>query len=212
MKTYQIKTFYFSELSEEAKQNAYIQDRDHIDAEYYNADFRATLKAFEKVFNISVYPWSVDSRSYRFDFAPMVYSDADQINDPLRLAAFVWNNYAKHIQKAKLYSTVGRYENGRYVFKNRRSKIFKSWDNCPLTGCFCDADILQPVIDCLTYKTKYETFDDLITDCLNRFFETWRDCLKYSESYEFYEGEAEANEWEYYEDGTKFTQQRLVKA
>ena len=212
MKTYTIQTYLFNELSEEAKQNAYERDRHNIDGESYNADFRATLEEFEKAFNIVVKRYSVDSCHYTFDFRESEPTNADEISDPLRLAAFVWNNYAERIQKGKFYSTVGRYENGRYTFKNRRSKIFKSWENCPLTGCFCDMDILAPVIDCLTYNKKYETFDDLITDCLNRFFETWRDCLEYSESFDFYEGEAEANEWEYYEDGTRFVHQRLVKA
>ena len=211
MKTYTIKTYLFDELSEEAKRNAYERDRHNIDGEYYNSDFRATLEEFEKAFNIIVKNYSVESYRYTFDFRESEPTNADEITDPLRLATFIWNNYADRIQKGQFYSTVGRYENGRYTFKNRRSKITKTWDECPLTGCCFDMDILAPVIDCLTYKTQYETFDDLITDCLNRFFETWRSCLEYSESFDFYEGEAEANEWEYYEDGTKFVHQRLVK-
>lgn len=216
MKTYTIKTYLFSELSKEAQENAYIRDRHNIDGEYYNADFRATLAEFEKLFDITVKHYEVDSQRYTFDFYFLPdrsdYDHADGINDPLRLAVYVWNNYADRLKKGKLYSTSGRYENGRYIYKHRHSKIFLNMDECPLTGCFCDCDILQPVLDCLQYRAFYRYIDDLLTDCLNRFFETWRDCLEYTETFDFYEGEAEANEWEYYEDGTKFTLQRLVKA
>lgn len=211
MRTYTLKTFYFSELSQKAQQRAYENDRDSVNADFYNDDFRTTLEAFEEIFNISVYRWEVSSNHYNFDFHQKDGDHADEINNPLRLATFVWNNFAARIKKGKYYSTNVRLENGRYINKHRYSKIFFEMDNCPLTGCFCDSDILTPVIDCLTYSKFYDTFDDLMTDCLNRFFKTWSDCLEYSESFDFYEGEAEANDWEYFEDGTKFVNQRLVK-
>lgn len=204
MKTYTIKTYYFNELSEEAKQKAFEKDRNSILNDIYNDEFCATLEAFEKIFNISVYRWEVYPNYYTFDFHQKDGDNADEINDPLRLAAYVWNNYARYIKKGKFYSTAGKYIDGKYTCKFRHSRVMLEMDNCPLTGVCFDNDILAPIIDCLEYKRFFHTYDDLITDCLNKFFETWRDCLEYSESFEFYEGEAIANEWEYLEDGARW--------
>ena len=46
--------------------------------------------------------------------------------------------------------------------------------------------------------------DDLITTALDEFFRTWRDCLEYAESIEYYAEEAAANEWEYTADGRRW--------
>lgn len=202
MKTYTVQTFYFNELSPDAQRRAWERDREIIQDGGYNAEFRATLAAFEKIFDIYS-SYSIDSCHYNFDFRIDEYSHADEIADPLRLAAFVWNNYAPQIKKGKYYS-ITRVKGNQYTTKHRHSRVTFEMDNCPLTGVFCDSDILAPVLDCLTYKRAFDTFDDLITDCLNNFFETWRDALEYAESLEFYAEEAEANEWEYLSDGTKW--------
>ena len=205
MPTYTIKTYYFNELSREAQERAFARDLNAIPDDIYNDEFRATLAAFEKIFDISVYRWDVSSNSYLFDFQQTGNGNADEIRDPLRLAAYVWNNYAKYIKKGKYYSTPIKYIDGKPTYKYRHSRVLFEMDNCPLTGVCFDNDILAPVLDCLEYKRFFDTYDDLMTDCLNRFFETWRDALSYSESFEFYEEEALANEWEYLADGTKWT-------
>lgn len=204
MKTYTFKTYSFNELSKEAQENAYRRDQDSIPSDIYNDEFTATLEAFERIFDISVYRWEVYSCRYSFDFKTTAATNSDDINDPLRLATFVWNRYAKYIKKGKYYSTPFKYIDGKPTYKFRHSRIMYEMDNCPLTGCCFDCDILQPIIDCLEYKRFFDTYADLITDCLNHFFETWRDCLKYSESFEFYAEEADAREWEYLEDGTRW--------
>lgn len=205
MKTYTIKTYYFNELSEEAKRSAYERDRSSISGDIWNDEFCATLEAFENTFDISVHKWEVYSSYYTFDFRMSYSRGVAEIDNPLRLAAYVWNNYAKYIKKGKYYSTPIKYTDGKPTYKHRHSRVMFEMDNCPLTGVFCDNDILQPIIDCLEYKRFFNTYDDLMTDCLNHFFKTWRDALEYSESEEFYEEEALANEWEYLADGTRWT-------
>lgn len=204
MPTHTIKTYYFCDLPEEIKHKAYEKDRHNLDGEYYNADFRATLEAFEENFDISVRRWEVNSSRYTFDFDIMPMSNAEEIRDPIRLAVYMWNNYGNVIKKGKYYTRTYIDKDGHCYIKQRYATALREMHEYALTGCFCDADILNPIIDCLTYKTLYETFDDLITDCLNRFFHTWSDCLEYSETFEFYEDEANACEWEYLADGTKW--------
>jgi hypothetical protein len=202
MKTYTIKTYLFNELSEDAQRAAWENDPHAICCDYFDGERRATLKAFERIFNISV-QYSVDSCRHTFDyFKPC--ENGDEISDPLRLACYVWNNYAQHIKKGKYYSTRGEWIDGRYNYKYRYSKITHEMDNCPLTGVCYDCDILQPVIDCLLYKEKYSTLEDLITAALNDFFRAWRADLEYIESFEYYKEEAENNAWEYLRSGRRF--------
>lgn len=202
MKTYTIKTYLFDELTPEAQRAAWKNDPRAICCDYFDDERRATLKAFENIFNISV-QYSVDSCRYTFDFYKPC-ENGDEINDPLRLACYVWNNYAPYIKKGKYYSTRGEWIDGKYTYKYRHSKITHELGNCPLTGVCYDCDILQPVINCLLYKEKYSTLEDLITAALNEFFEAWRADLEYTESFEFYKEEAEANAWEYLRSGRRF--------
>ena len=65
-------------------------------------------------------------------------------------------------------------------------------------------DILRAVIDCITYRRAFDTYDDLITTALNEFFETWRAALEYAESFEFYAEEAILGDWEYTADGRRW--------
>lgn len=206
MKTYTVKTFYFDELTDAAKWEAYRRDQNRDFGTSYNSDFQNTLEKFEEAFGISVYRWEVYSTTYTFDFSIRddLETQPEDITNPIRLAAYVYNNCYDKIKKGKYYSTGHRWENGKFTYKFRYSKINFSIDDCPLTGVFCDCDILSPIIDCLNYTRLYSSFDDLITDCLNRFFETWRDALEYSESFEFYAEEAQEQGWEYLADGTKW--------
>lgn len=200
--TYTIKAYLFDELTPDAQRAAWENDPDAIYYDGWNSEYRATLKAFENVFNISV-QYDVDSCRYTFDyFKPC--ENGDEINDPLRLACYVWNNYAPHIKKGKYYSTRGEWIDGKYIYKYRHSKITREMDNCPFTGVCCDAEILQPVINCLLYKEKYNTLEDLITAALNEFFEAWRNDLKYLESFENYAVTARDHEWEYTRSGRRF--------
>lgn len=208
MKQHTITTYLFEELPKEVQEKAFLLDQKFLYRGFYNSELRATLAAFEKIFNISVYRWEVDSSYYHFDFVVNSFTAANNANEciknPLRLAAFVYNNYARYIRKGKYYSTGDKWENGQYKYKSRRSRVIFTYDDCPLTGVCWDQNILQPVIDCLTYRRFFDTYDDLITTCLNEFFETWRAAREYAESFEFYAEEAAANEWEYLPTGERW--------
>lgn len=203
MREINIKLYQFSELSEEAQKRAYNDDPKTYMGDSYNSDFEKTLEAFENLFNIRVYRWNVDAYSYNFDFHQNDGDNADDIENPLRLAAYVWNNHAPHLKKGKYYSK-SRWNGETWKTISRRSRVIFSMGDCPLTGVFCDCDILAPVLDCLLYRKMFDTYDDLITDCLEHFFRTWRDCLEYAESIEYYAEEAAANEWEYTADGRRW--------
>lgn len=193
-----INIYTFDELTENAQRRAWENGPD-LSGDF-SPEFKDILEAFENIFDIKVYNWSVSDYTYKFNFITAgAASDAPE-GDALRLARYVWNNYAGYITKGKYFSR-GRWENGRYTYKSRRSKIMLERDNCPLTGICFDYDILEPINKCLEYKEFFETFDDLITACLDNFFRAWQTDIEYRSSLEYFADAAAANEWEFYENG-----------
>jgi hypothetical protein len=203
MRQEMINIYKFSELSEKAQRRAWETGPDFSGDS--DSDYRATLAAFEKIFDISVYRWDVNY--YNYDFAYVTAGAATDApdGDPLRLARYIWNNYAEYITKGKYYSTPGRWINGKYEYKFRYSRATFEMDNCPLTGFCADMDILQPVIDCLHYKRFFDSFRNLIDACLTAFFRSWQANAEYHASFEYFAEMCEINEYEFTETGEMWT-------
>ena len=202
MKTITTVLYTFDELSEKAQRKAW--EKSSFDfSEDYAAEFRETLAAFEKFFDIKVTHYDVGSMMFKPSFDYVTAGDATDApsGDPIRLAKFVWNNYADYILKGKYYSTGGKWIDGEYHYKKRYSKASFSFFACPLTGVCWDCDILQPVIDCLRYKRFYNSYDELIHACLSAFFAAWDSVIEYSCSFEYFADAADANEWYFTENG-----------
>lgn len=190
MKTIQI--YKFEELTENAQRNVWYNS--NIDfSDDHSDEYRATLAAFEKIFDIRVLDYTVENGFFRY----IALNEAPESN-AFRLARYVWNNYAEYITKGKFYSTPGKYANGRYVYKHRHSKIIVEMENCPLTGVCMDYDILRPVIDCLHYKRMFESYDELIDECLTAFFRAWESEIEYCNSFEYFQEWAFDNDTNYY--------------
>ena len=202
MKTITTNLYEFHELNEKAQRKAW--EKSSFDfSDDHGGEFRATLAAFEKIFDIKVFHYDVGSMLFNpsFDFDTAGDAVDAPAGDPIRLAKFVWNNYADYILKGKYYSTRGAWIDGKYHYKNRHSKITKSFFDCPLTGVFCDYDILQPVIDCLHYKRFFNSYDELIHACLENFFRAWDAEIEFSCSFEYFADAADANGWYFTENG-----------
>ena len=199
MRSETINIYKFSELSEKAQRRAWETGPDFSGD--HNAEFRATLAAFENIFDISVYRWNVSDYDYNFAYVTAGDATAAPENNPLRLARYIWNNYAGYITKGKYYSTQGRWINGKYHYKYRYSNATFEMDNCPLTGVCFDLDILQPVLDCLHYKRFFDSYEELIDACLNGFFQTWQAEIEYLSSLDYFAEMCEINEYEFTETG-----------
>jgi hypothetical protein len=168
-------------------------------------EFAETLAAFEKIFDIDVYNFNVDP----FWNPSWSYVKAGPANecpagDPLRVARFIWNNYADDLKKGKYYSTRGRWIDGKYHYKYRYSRATFEMDNCPLTGICYDYDILQPVLDCLRYKRFFDSIDDLFDECLHDFFHAWSAEKEHLNSFENFAELAACNDWEFLETGEMY--------
>ena len=199
MRTETIKIYKFSELSDAAQRRAWETGPDFSGD--CSDEFRATLEAFEKIFDIGVYRWNVDD--YSHDFAYVTAGGATEApeGDPLRLARYIWNNYADYISRGRYYSTPGRWIDGKYHYKFRHSNATFEIDNCPLTGVCYDMDILQPVLDCLHYKRFFESYNDLMDECLSAFFGAWSADIEYHASLEYFAEMCEINGYEFTEMG-----------
>ena len=202
MKTITTNLYTFNELSENAQRKAW--EKSSFDfSDDHGQEFRETLSAFERIFDIKVYHYEIGSFLYKptFEFTTAGPGADAPTGDPIRLARYIWNNYADYILRGKFYSTRGEYINGKYTYKARYSNVLKSLHNCPLSGVCYDYDILQPVIDCLHYKRFFDTYDELMHACLSAFFSVWDAEIEYSNSFEYFSEVAEINEWYFTENG-----------
>lgn len=202
MKTITTNIYLFHELSEKAQRKAW--EKSSFDfSDDHGDEYRATLEAFEKIFDIKVFRYDVGGMVFKPSFDYVTAGDATGApsGDPIRLARFIWNNYADYITKGKYYSTRGQYINGKYTYKSRHSKVLTSFYDCPLTGVCMDYDILQPVIDCLHYKRFFNSYDELIYACLSEFFRAWDAEIEFNCSFEYFADAAGANDWYFTENG-----------
>ena len=194
--------FRYEELSEEAKQKAYLAWLASQDQSLCSDEFRETLSKFEEIFPVTVYDWEVDGYTFRHRFV-IAGDDGSESVSVIRLAIYLWNNYARCITTGKYYSKTISNSSIQYI--TRQSKLITSMADCTLTGVCWDYEILQPIIDCLTYRKIYNDAEELFQDCLDNFFGAWQGQLEYESSQEFFEEEVECNYWQYNADGSPFS-------
>lgn len=198
MRTETIKIFKFSELSERAQRRAFEESPDF--SSEWGSDYRATLAAFEDVFDIKVYRWNVDDYGHNYSYVTVGRATEAPEGDALRLARYMWNNYADAITRGKCYGTRGRWIEGKYHYKHRYSRVTVEIGQY-LTGFYADLDILAPVVDCLHYREMFDSYADLIDACLDRFFRAWAIDIEYHSSFDYFAELADANNWEFTETG-----------
>lgn len=195
MREITIKLYNFSELSEDAQRRAWLDYTDNLKEFPWESEYRATLEAFEKAFDIDV-KYSVDENAYYYEFNQ--YREAPE-GDWLRFAKWVHNNFSDVILTGKYYGKL-IHNDGKPRHVKRYSKATFEY-TCCFTGFFADMAITDPVWKCIHYKEKYTSYEDLIFDCLESFFETWRNELEYETSIECFQELCDINDWEFYETG-----------
>lgn len=180
MRTETVNIYRFSELSPEAQQKAiadYYRDGDyHWDSENY-----ATREAFEGMIELT---------------------DNNRDLSGIRLMAYLWNNYGHNLYEGKYYSTGGKWIDGKYNYKKRYSKCQFVCD-CPLTGYGMDMDILKPFIEAMHKPYKW-TFADLYQECLDAWQKAYDADITSQQTVEYFADHAEANNYEYYENGEQY--------
>lgn len=214
MRTIRTKVYQFSELSEQAKENAIEQFRN---SERYNQHYfdevTESVKAVCELFNLKTgRQWS-DIRTSHID---------DNILElkGIRLYKYIVNNYWSSLYKRKFLGCIG----DNRIIKHRMSKthfydmskgarvnssnfIYSNvqFDNsCTLTGVCYDMDILQPVYDFLKRPNLSTTFEELMNEIESAINKTFNNTEDWLNSDEFIQDEIESNEYEFKADGTRY--------
>jgi hypothetical protein len=199
MRTKTVTLYKFAELSETAKQKAYDNwlagDRNNP---WANENIN-TLFAFKKIFPITLGHNDLTQFSFAGD------DEIEQLRGQ-RLANYIWNNYKSQIYKGRYYSTsmkkikVDKEHPAGLTYTKRYSRI--QLDNCcVLTGYCMDDEILNPIYTFLNKPDENITFGELMQKCIDNFKDAVEKDDEYSYSMEFFMDEAEANDYEFTENG-----------
>jgi len=185
MRTIEQEVYSFDELSEGAKERAvtdYWNERPGYAWERENLD---SLKKFYDVFSSLV-----KSGNRNWSDVCIIGDDNVMELSGIRAATYLWNNYKDDLYEGKYY-----YKGGR----SRHSKIQLMHD-CVLTGYYMDEEILEPIYEFLK-KPDQRTIEDIMQECV----ESWRIAsekdYEYQQTQAWFAETAEANDWEFTEDG-----------
>lgn len=184
MKTLTINLYTWDELSEKAKHNFYDSGTFDFSDDFFS-DFENTLEKFCTTFDVRCFGWDVNGMTYHFSCEPFgrwMDCPEDPAKARLWIQKTLWNNYKNSIYQGKYYSTRFSYVNGKPTYKSRRSAIILE-SCCPLTGFFCDDEIISPIHDCLSGARVFDSPDELFDACLTKFFQSWRDDIDYHIDY-----------------------------
>ena len=212
MKQVKCNLYKFEELSEESKKVVMERERNSIQQwgiDAWDSEHRDTLEKFSDIVGIKIRDWEVCSydHNYRFYFPYDIYGkDASEVTGKYLLRFL--NSIYYEIRKGKYFSCGQRWENGKFHYSHRYSKILWEEMNCPLTGVCYDNEILKPIYDWHKNPDWDKSLKELIDDCLESFFKQWEEECEYCGSDEYVIQElTESSAYEdtlYFVDGTEF--------
>lgn len=223
MKEVTIKLYGFTELDEPVRKEIVERERwsvmeSNMDA--WSGEWRESLSEFEKMTDTNVRGWQVDYCTYRLGSirykhdGPVLgdYDNGYYAHELKGKHLFRYlNRYIlPYMEKKKTYWGKFKYdEHGKCLgAKKRISRILFSSDACySLTGFCADYSLLKPIMDYCREWPKHpeKTWEDLLNECYEGFFEEWHNDYRYSASDEFVEETLSDDDGVLYlEDGTRF--------
>jgi hypothetical protein len=221
MKTVKVKVFSLSELSEKAQQRAHDDYQSTHDEIAWSDENRQTLEAFEKVFPIQITDWSYGGRGEGVTFRSDMDGKVEELSG-VRLATYLWNNYKNQLFEEKYYKswqTLTRVSHKKVKSEKMTKEtgwtnpevLGKYWNkykglqlehSCVLTGYCMDDEILDPIYAFLD-KPRNINFLDLLEECFDAWIKACNRDVDYQNSFEYFEKEAEANDYEFLESGKR---------
>lgn len=215
MKTKTINIYEFSELSEEAKENAIEEWRNtnYGNEFFWQREVEASLDKFCSIFSID-YRLIDYEEPYRNDYKVNLDDNILTLSGQ-RLATYIWNNFRNDLFKGKYYSVLKvdrlnkrinhkrirseQLRNGNYF--NAYYSAIKLDNCCVLTGVCYDDDILKPIYEFLDHPKDNIDFETLINDCFYSLCHSVSSEIEYQNTDEYITEEIEANGYEFDEDG-----------
>lgn len=211
MKTKEIKVYKLDELSEKAQELAHHQ---YLvgEMEYPWAEKnRQSLQEFERIFPVKVKDWEYGCRSF-INWSYEGDEEARELSG-VRLLKFIYNNYYLHITKPKFLksfdgempkniSQIDLDIRGKKGASGHYYNVYsKLWRETDLTGYCMDYALLKPIEDFMKNPSDRVTFEGLLGDCLESWVSECEKDYEYACSFEAFKETAEANEWEFLENG-----------
>lgn len=231
MKEAKVKLYSFDELSDDVRKRM-AQDA-AFDVMYYvmeghDIEWKASLRHFEQKTGFNAKNWEVGYYTSHFSFSDPAGSVLESDYEPIYAEdckgklLFRWcNKFITRNRRGKYYGKLVSHPKDaqhpvglRHVLRHSKviaEPITGGW--CPWTGCITDCSLVEPIVDFyLNYhRGKFSedySLEDLISDCLDKFFSEWESeynawgnneggCVE-EELSARYEDEL------FYEDGTKF--------
>lgn len=215
------RLYKFDELDEDIKERL-VSRCAEIHANDWDGEWRDTLAALEKLFDVKCKDWSVDGWSRRYTlyayystYTHTRLEDADT-DDPdygylaltgNRAMGKCWTEWGNEVTKGKYYSGPFHGTPGKDChYAHRYSKVLFDGlhsGTCPLTGVCYDNDALDPLWDMMEGKHIKDgwTIADMIDACFESFFTAWEKDIAYTQSEEYFR-DNEMAEW-YDEDGNE---------
>lgn len=207
MRTATVDVYSYPELTEEAKDRAFNHWLETADYPWQE-EARQTIAALGGVFGVVCYDWEYGvCRPYNFR---LKFDNID--GDAMGLSG----------NRARSWLSNNIWDNTfaeKYAKKDRQGRTIwhtlgEVWDCCPLTGIWLDNEALRPLRDFVTGKGDYDTrrlylhdrttVEDVIRACFDALFaELTRDC-EYCSSREYFEEEANANDYEFTASGDRW--------
>ena len=226
MRTAEVKIYSFDELSDEAKERAHANWLNEGHEHFWAGEARDTIKAFESEFGVTIRNWRYDSSGYGYDIDFGGISDEVLELSGNRARAWIWNNHGNVLLSptTRYYAKIDgkRIEAVGANSVRYRSKVFytRVYDGtCPLTGVCFDCDALDPLAY-FCFGVKWDetqkkripirptiaqdnanTVEDIIRECVDSLFSALERDWAWCESQEYFAEHAEANGYEFTEDG-----------
>jgi len=193
MRTVETKLYTLSELSERSKEAAYDSWLEYSESPSCDEAFD-TMKAFCELFNMKALSLDIEHGYYKVTWN----SDLEDIKGKhtYRYMRKIWDDLLKPV---KYYATSVKKKLLVIV-----SKINMQVD-CSLTGVCYDYDILEGIERFLKKPyTDDVSVNDVIRDCLESFVRVMSDIHETERSFEYFQDEADNNNYEFYENGERF--------
>lgn len=223
MKEVTMKLYGFTELDELTRKEIVERERWNVmenDTEAWSGDWQKSLSEFEKLTETTLRNWEVgycgyNSGTIRYEHDGPILGDyengyyAHELKGK-HLFRYLNNNILPYIQKKKTYWGKFKFDaNWRCIgAKERTSRIMFSSDaHSALTGYCGDYRLLKPILDyCAEWPKHPETtWEDLLKECYDGFFEDWYNDYQGCASDEYVEERlSEEDNCLYFEDGTMF--------
>lgn len=165
------EVFSFEELTPGAQDKAYQSWYEN--QEYYDSEIINTLKKAEELFRFRVRDLDLSDNYGRAAYLLDVSDKIAELSGA-RLLSYIWNNCGD-LWKGEYYCTGGRWIDGKYHYKHRRSKILRTSQDCPLTGCCFDFAVTDVVENLWKKFDRDYTYSNLIRDIVKSIAKVGRD-------------------------------------